>query len=197
MKSIFKNQKSQKNNLFAFIKSLLTFSVLLSVLASNFVLADKTQLRSVTIEELGWMDHNKMQQQEDKIRELVKSKLGSNLTRTWNDIALLQRLIDQKLVKTDDYATQEAMGVVLGQIMKADFPSHLQWKIYKDKEGRSKALCVVKTRECLFPITMLSRRMQLEMEIDVAKVYDNAIDQVAFVLPKMPYGDDLLHQLKR
>ena len=155
------------------------------------------QLQAVTIEELSWMDKNKMQQQEDKIKELAKSKLGTNLTRTWSDISVLQRIIDQKLVKTDDFATQEAMGVILGQIMQADFPSHLQWKVYKDKQGRSKALCVVKTQECLFPITMLSRHMQLEMEVNVTTIYDNAINQIAFVLPKMPYGEELLHQLKR
>jgi hypothetical protein len=155
------------------------------------------QLQAVTIEELSWMDKNKMQQQEDKIKEIARSKLGTNIHRNWSDIALLQSMIDKKLVGKDDFAIQEAMGVILGNIMQADFPSHLQWKVYKDKQGRSKALCVVKTQECLFPITMLSRRMQLEMAVNVASVYDNAINEIAFVLPKMPYGDELLHQLKR
>lgn len=155
------------------------------------------QLQEVTIEELSWMDKNKMQQQEDKIKEIARSKLGSSINRNWGDIAVLQRMIDQKLIKSDDFATQEAMGVILGNVMQKDFPSHLQWKVYKDKQGRSKALCVVKTQECLFPITMLSRRMQLEMEVDVTTIYDNAINQIAFALPKMPYGEELLHQLKR
>lgn len=155
------------------------------------------QLQAVTIEELSWMDKNKMQQQEDKIKEIARSKLGTTVHRKWSDIALLQTMIDKKLVDKDDFATQEAMGVILGNIMQADFPSHLQWKVYKDKQGRSKALCVVKTQECLFPITMLSRRMQLEMAVNVASVYDNAINEIAFVLPKMPYGEELLHQLKR
>lgn len=167
------------------------------VLASNQLLADSTQLKDVILEDLGWMDKNKMQQQEDKIKQLVKSKLGLELHRNWNDIQVLQRIIDQKLVAANDYASQEAMGVVLGYVMQADFPSTLEWKVYKDKSGRSKALCVKKTYECLFPVTMLSRRMKLEMQPNVTQVYDNAIDQIAFALPKMPYGDELLHQLKR
>lgn len=166
------------------------------LLISKLAIAN-VQLQAVTIEDLSWMDKNKMQQQEDKIKEIARSKLGANIHRNWSDIALLQSIIDKKLVTKDDFATQEAMGVILGNIMQADFPSHLQWKVYKDKQGRSKALCVVKTQECLFPITMLSRRMQLEMEVNVTTIYDNAINQVAFVLPKMPYGEELLHQLKR
>lgn len=167
------------------------------VLFGNIALADKTQLKEVTLEDLGWMDKNKMQQQEDKIKAIASSKLGMSLNRNWKDIQVLQRMIDQKLVETNDFATQEAMGVILGYVMQADFPSHLEWKIYKDKLGRSKALCVKKTQECLFPVTMLSRRLQLEMQPNVTQVYDNAIDQIAFSLPKMPYGDELLHQLKR
>jgi hypothetical protein len=143
------------------------------------------------------MDKNKMQQQEDQINSLAKSKMGLSLHKNWDDIALLQQIIDRKLVAANDSSTQEAMGVVLGNVMQADFPAHLQWKIYKDKLGRSRALCIKGTEECLFPVTMLSRRMRLEMTIKVSEVYDNAIDQAASQLPKMPYGDELLHQLKR
>lgn len=197
MKSVNQNMTPGKKLTLINTKVILIALSLLFFFSTNVTWADKTQLRSVVIEDLGWMDQNKMQQQEDKIKELVKSRLGANLTHSWNDIALLQRIIDQKLVRKDDDATLEAMGVILGNIMQADFPAHLKWKIYKDKQGRSKALCVVKTQECLFPITMLSRRMQLEVEVNVTSVYDNAINQIAFVLPKMPYGEELLHQLKR
>lgn len=173
------------------------FLIMFFALFSKVSLADKTQLQSVTLEELSWMDKNKIQQQKDKINELAKAKLGTQFNQTWNDISVLQRLINEKVVTTSDTANQEAMGVILGYVMQADFPLALEWKVYKDKAGRSKALCVKKTKECLFPITMLSRRMQLEMQPNVAQVYDNAIDQIAFALPKMPYGEDLLHQLKR
>lgn len=172
-----------------FIFSIIIFSV--------NIYADDTQLKAVIIEELSWMDKNKMQQQEDQINALARSKLGLSIHKNWDDIALLQRMIDSKLVAANDSSTQEAMGVILGNIMQADFPSHLQWKIYKDSIGRSKALCIRGTEECLFPVTMLSKRMRLEMTINVSEVYNNAIDQAASKLPKMPYGDELLHTLKR
>jgi Domain of unknown function (DUF3806) len=181
-------------------KTILSFSQFLlfsMIIFSTLLYADDTQLKAVVIEELGWMDKNKMQQQEDQINNLAKTKLGLSIHKNWADIELLQQIIDRKLVTTNDSSTQEAMGVVLGNVMQADFPSHLQWKIYKDKLGRSKALCIKGTEECLFPVTMLSRRMRLELTIKVSEVYDNAIDQAASKLPKMPYGDELLHTLKR
>ena len=164
---------------------------------STSVYADDTQLKAVTVEAISWMDKNKMQQQQDEIKKLAKSKLGLDLHNNWDDIGLLQQIIDRKLVATNDVSTQEAMGVILGNIMQADFPSHLQWKIYNDKVGRSKAICIKGTAECLFPVTMLSRRMRLEMQINVAEIYDNAIAQAASKLPKVPYGDELLHRLTR
>ncbi len=173
-------------------------SIIFSMMVfSAYLCADDSQLKAVVIEDLGWMDKNKMQQQEDQINSLAKSKMGLSVHRNWDDIALLQQIIDRKLVAAKDSSTQEAMGVVLGNVMQADFPAHLQWKIYKDKLGRSRALCIKGTEECLFPVTMLSRRMRLEMTIKVSEVYDNAIAQAASQLPKMPYGDELLHSLKR
>jgi hypothetical protein len=179
------------------ILSFVQFIIFATMVFSTHLCADESQLKAVVIEDLGWMDKNKMQQQEDQINSLAKSKMGLSLHKNWDDIALLQQIIDRKLVAANDSSTQEAMGVVLGNVMQADFPAHLQWKIYKDKLGRSRALCIKGTEECLFPVTMLSRRMRLEMTIKVSEVYDNAIDQAASQLPKMPYGDELLHQLKR
>lgn len=171
--------------------------LMLFICLSTNAIANKTKLNTVSVEDLSWMDKNKMQQQRDKISELAKSKLGLNLRNNWDDISLLQQLIDRNLVKYDDTSTQEAMGVILGNIMQADFPSHLEWKVYIDDKGRSKALCAKGTQECLFPVTMISRRMKLEVQPKIVDVYDNAISQIASKLPKMPYGEELLHTLKR
>ncbi len=172
--------------------------IIFSIIAFNTPLyADDSQLKAIVIEDLGWMDKNKMQQQEDQINALAKSKLGLTIHKNWDDVGLLQQMIDRNLIANTDVSTQEAMGVVLGKIMQADFPSHLEWKIYKDKIGRSKALCIKNTEECLFPVTMISRRIRLEMTIKISDIYDHAIDQISGQLPRMPYGDELLHRLKR
>lgn len=153
--------------------------------------------KEVIIKELSWMDHNKMEQEITAVNELAQTKIGSTIHRDLSDLQLLQRLIDGNWVAREDYETQQAMGVVLGNIMLADFPTTLEWKVYEDKLGRSRAVCVKKTSECLFPVTMLSRRMEVGSKPDVKKVYDDAILLLEKYLPRLPYDGGIMYRLPR
>ncbi len=153
--------------------------------------------KEVTIKNLGWMDQNKMEQEITAVNELAQTKIGSTIHRDLSDLQLLQRLVDGNWVARDDYETQQAMGVVLGNIMLADFPTVFEWKVYEDKIGRSRAICVKNTSECLFPVTMLSRRMEINSRPDVKKIYDDAILLMEKHLPKLPYSDDIMYRLPR
>ncbi len=142
---------------------------------------------STPIEDLSWMDENYMQQQREKIEALVQTKLGSRLRGDRSDLETLQQIVDRGLIERDDTLRLQALGVVLGDVMKTEAPK-LQWKIYEDSKGRSRALCVENTEECLFPVTMLSRRMEVGLNPDVSHVYDQALELIDPYLPEMPYG---------
>lgn len=161
----------------------------------NTAQQNTTQQNKVTISELSWMDKNKSEKEIQTINELAESKLGVKIQRNLSDITTLQRLIDQKLVKADNIEAQQAMGVILGNVMQADFPSTLEWKVYEDAIGRSRALCVKNTQECLFPVTMLSRRMAVGTTPNVQKIYDDSIDMMKAFLPQLPYGGGTMHKL--
>lgn len=153
--------------------------------------------KEVTIKNLGWMDQNKMEQEIATVNELAQTKIGSTIRRDLSDLQLLQRLADGSWIARDDYETQQAMGVVLGNVMLADFPTIFEWKVYEDKIGRSRAICVKNTSECLFPVTMLSRRMEVNSRPDVKKIYDDAIMLMEKHLPKLPYGGGIMYRLPR
>ncbi len=155
------------------------------------------QEKKVTITDLSWMDKNKSEKELQKINELAQTKLGARIHQDLSDIDLLQRIVDKELVKNDDSATQQAMGLVLGNVMLADFPNTLEWKIYEDAIGRSRALCVKGTQECMFPITMLSRRMEVGTKPNVQKIYDDSVELMKEFLPQVPYGGGVLHRLRR
>ncbi|MEN0037698.1 MAG: DUF3806 domain-containing protein [Cellvibrio sp.] len=152
---------------------------------------------AATVHNLGWIDENQMEQDAAKINELTLSKIGTPIRRDLGDLETLQKLIDQNLVAKDDYKTQQSMGIVLGNIMQADFPDTLVWQIYEDNIGRSRALCVKETNHCLFPITMLSRRIELGSKPDVKKVYADAIALMEKHLPQLPYGGGIRYRLPR
>lgn len=152
----------------------------------------------VSIEDIGWIDKNKIEQEVSRINELAQSKLGSSLRSDLSDLDTLQRIIDKGLIKQNDYANQQAMGVVMARVFLADFPQTLEWKVYRDSAGRSRALCAKGTQECLFPVTMLSRRMEVGSTPNVRKIYQDAIDMMAEYLPKIPYSEgEILYRLPR
>lgn len=151
---------------------------------------------TVTISDLGWMDKNKMDKEVQGINELAQAKLGASLHKDLNDLQVLQRMIDNDLIKQDDYQTQQAMGVVMGNVFLADFPQTLEWKVYRDKLGRSRALCAKGTQQCMFPITMLSRRMEVGSKPNVKKIYNDTVDMMKDYLPQIPYGGGIMHRLQ-
>lgn len=153
--------------------------------------------KEIQIKELGWMDKNRMDQETTKVNELAQTKLGTPLRRDLSDLSTLQRIVDKELVAMDNVELQQAMGVVLGNVMLADFPNTFEWKIYEDELGRSRALCVRKTNDCLFPVTMLSRRMEVGTKPDVRKIYDDALLRMEKHLPKLPYDGGIMYRLPR
>jgi len=153
--------------------------------------------KEAVIRELGWMDQNRMSDEVAKVNELSQTKLGTPLRQNLGDLDTLQRMVDRQLVAADDYAAQQAMGVVLGNLILADFPNTFEWKIYEDELGRSRALCVRKTNDCLFPTTMLSRRMEVGTKPDVKKIYNDAIMLMEKHLPKLPYDGGIMYRLPR
>lgn len=156
-----------------------------------------TETKEITLTDLSWMDQNRIEKELSALNELAQTKIGTPIRRDLSDLDMLQRLINENLVARDDYDTQQAMGVALGNVMLADFPSTLEWKIYEDNLGRSRALCVRKTTECLFPVTMLSRRMEVGTKPDVKKIYNDAIMLIEKHLPKLPYDGGIMYKLPR
>lgn len=176
-----------------------TFALLISLLAlaPSPAITFAQSPTDANVSALGWIDENQMEQDAAKVNELTLSKVGTPIRRDLRDLDTLQKLLDQNLVAKDDYKTQQAMGIILGNVMQADFPETLEWKIYEDNIGRSRALCVKESTHCLFPITMLSRRIELGSKPDVKKIYIDAITLMEKHLPQLPYGGGIRYRLPR
>lgn len=138
-----------------------------------------------SISDLKWTDKQYMEAQAQRVDALAREEFGSQLHATKNDLELLQRIINRGLVERTDTQTQQALGIVLGNVLASE--TGMQWFIYNDAEGRSRALCVTKTEHCLFPATMLSRRMAAGLYPDVAKIYNDALEMVEPHIHQSPY----------
>jgi hypothetical protein len=142
----------------------------------KFLLTDPTKL-----------DISHSERQRTLIDDLARRYLGTPIRGDkTSDIRTLQRLIDQNIVDTNDTATMQAMGVVLGDLLAREMK--LDWVIFEDVQGRNRALRYKQLETVLFPITMLSRRLEAGIKVDIQAVFDKAVESYSPLLPKLPYS---------
>ncbi len=76
------------------------------------------------------------------------------------------------------------MGIILGDLLAADLGMH--WVVYQDQLGRSKALRYRQTDNYLFPVTMISRRREVDNRQPVVEIYQKAYDIIVAARKKPP-----------
>ena len=130
------------------------------------------------VEALSSIDLKYMQDQRDYIDQTARRHIGTQLNgEKDHDLRLLQKLLDQQLVKPENRKGLQAMGVILGDHLKRE--ENLKWIIYIDKYGRSRALAIPERDEVIFPITMISRRAEVGNKVNVDAIYNKAQAAVA------------------
>lgn len=138
------------------------------------------------ITELSYLDKQYMTQQRELIADLAALELGRSFNGNQdNDLEILQLLLDRRLVRSDQTRELQAMGIIMGDLLAADLG--MNWVIYEDSQGRSRALRYQQSDEYLFPVTMISRRREVGNQTPVAVIYQKARDIIAPLLPARPY----------
>lgn len=160
----------------------LAMTVLATGAAADFrINAEDEEKAKQKVSELTWADKNDLARKEQMVESIGQRHFGQSLRHDKSDFELLQRIADRKLIKQNDLENLQALGVVLGNTLQQDLG--LEWKVYTDEKGRSRALCVPDTEHCLFPMTMLSRRLEVGLPVNVEAIYQDA---VAVIDPYVP-----------
>lgn len=126
-----------------------------------------------------------LQSQQKLAKDMVYDSLLTRLTGDKEkDLRLLQQLVDRKTLRPDQRRELQALGSVLGQLLKKEF--RLEWVVYVDQLGRSRGLQIDGTRQVIFPLTMISRRLEADARIDVQRIYDKASEIVRYTRANRP-----------
>lgn len=163
---------------------LLSFFLSLSLSAQA---GDKTKVPEVN--PLGWLAKNHLEKQVERIDDLARRELGVQVHGNKSDLDLLQRIINRGLIPKEERQMLQAMGAVLGNVLQQELG--MNWMEYEDKLGKSRALCVKDTMHCLFPITMLSRRMEVGLLPNVQQLFDYCVELMTPYIPTDGYGNRL------
>jgi hypothetical protein len=135
---------------------------------------------------LSQVDRNFMQEQRQRIDEIARSQLGRQLSGEKDiDMGILQDLVDRKLVSAEQTLELQAMGIVLGDLLARDLG--MQWVIYEDRYGRSRALRLEQSDNFLFPVTMISRRVEADAVVSVSVIYEKARTMILPYKTPLPF----------
>lgn len=164
----------------------LTLSLLVMIASSLFYTDYAAAQDKLEIGELTYLDRGFMRQQRELINDVAANNLGRRFAGDKvRDLDLLQSLLDQELVKPDQTRELQAMGLILGELLATELGMH--WVIYEDKHGRSRALRYAETDNYLFPMTMISRRLEADNHTSVVIIYDKAYQSIYKVTPQRPF----------
>ena len=135
----------------------------------------------VLIEPLTAIDRQFMAEQRMRVEQLA-NRLGRGLTGVADrDLDTLQRILDERMVPAEDTLTLQAMGVVFGDLLGDRLD--MDWVVYRDNRGRSRALRYRQMDVYLFPVTMISRRQEGGSERRLKPLFDDTARDTRLLLP--------------
>jgi len=118
-----------------------------------------------------------LQEQEAVALRLLRDRYGNvTLSHTEADLRLLQKLVDDKVVPRDHTYELQCLGIALGQVFANQ--GHLQWVTVEDEFGRDPALRYQGTTSLIFPLTMISTRIEDGRAVDLPALYRTIMDQL-------------------
>ncbi len=127
---------------------------------------------------LNLSDGELLQFQRQGVFDLAAMHLGRGFVGPRErDLETLQLLLDKRIIASSEVRQLQAVGVVMGDMLARELDMH--WVVYEDPEGRSRALRLGETRNFLFPVTMVSRRVAAGIDVKVADVYAKAVAEMA------------------
>jgi Domain of unknown function (DUF3806) len=130
--------------------------------------------------ELSREDAARLKQQRGVVLAAAKLRYGTAaLTKTRTDLAVLQRLLDDRaFTKTQTYELQ-CLGVAFGDVLASELP--LRWMMVTDEYGTDPTLRYKETTVQINALTMISKRVERGEEVDVATMLRLTGEQVAQV----------------
>lgn len=166
--------------------AILAFTCTMPLAAQSVIYQDDSDFPRIT--PLNPTNVQFLTKQRARVDSITRKHFGRQLAGGNTNKSLLQRIIDEQVVAATEKLDLQGMGVVLGDLF-VDTDKNLVWKLYEDDLGVSHAVCVNDTKHCIFPVTMISRRIEGGAPVDVNRLYRKGLDSMRDYLPKLPYSD--------
>ncbi len=114
-------------------------------------------------------------------RAVVEKYLGDDDARTKytkpaGKLGLLRALLTQKVFKPTQTYELQCMGIVLGDTFVQELG--MEWVTVEDEHGTDPAVRLPNTSNIIFPLTMISKRVERGEDVDVFDLFNGVADQI-------------------
>ncbi len=139
---------------------------------------DSFYARQTRVSPLSGIEERRLREQRALVEELSQRHIGTPITggQSLDDLRVIQEILDKGVLKADQIYELQALGVALGDVLAAQHD--LEWVSVEDEFGRSRALRYGDGEDLLFPVTMISKRVEGKLRFRVVDVYEKAVRTV-------------------
>ena len=116
-------------------------------------------------------------------RFLTEADLKGKYLTAAGKLGTLRALLQAKVFEAKQTYELQSMGIVLGDA----FVEHMgfEWVIVRDSLGRDPALRYKNSSILLFPMTMISKRVERGEDVDVFGLYNSVAEEVMKLIEKV------------
>ena len=104
-------------------------------------------------------------------------------THSDRDLEIIQRILDNRILEETQTYELQCLGLVFGDVLARR--AGLHWATVEDAYGRDPALQYADTSLILFPLTMISKRVEDGQRVDVAELLGRLEKEVAELKDKV------------
>ena len=97
-------------------------------------------------------------------------------------LGLLRALLEQQVFKSTQTYELQCMGIVLGDTFVQEMG--MEWITVEDKYGSDPAVRVPGTAIIIYPLTMISKRVERGEAVDVFALFNGVADQIEQIKAK-------------
>ena len=112
---------------------------------------------------------------------LVEEVLGAGLSGELSDLAMLQNVLDKKVIEREATYSLQALGMAFGKVFVNNNEGY-DWWMVEDEYGRDPAVRYRDTSLLAFPQTMISKRVEDGENVAFVELYEGLKSHLQRVL---------------
>jgi hypothetical protein len=150
----------------------------LNVVGLFFGQATKAQPAEPKFSQLSERDNERLNQQRAVIGAIAKRRYGvATLSRTERDLPILQRIVDDGVLKESQTYELQSLGVVFGDVLASEL--NLRWVMITDEYGTDPTLRYKGTNININALTMISKRVERNERVDLFRLLQQNREAIA------------------